>query len=66
MHLTRHPCWCSLATQKPLGFAEDNIGTGIVFGRLYSRLLVRTGGAAALRPTLEVHTHFARLLLESQ
>jgi hypothetical protein len=41
------------------------IGTGIVFGRLHSRLLVRARGGAALRLTLEVHTHFAPLLIES-
>jgi hypothetical protein len=41
------------------------IGAGIVFSRLHSRLLVRARGGAALRLALEVHTHFAPLLIES-
>ena len=64
MSLTRHPCWWCLATQEALGFAMHKIGAGIVFGRLHSRLLVRARGGAALRLALEVHTHFAPLLIE--
>ena len=66
MSLTRHPRWWGLATQESLCFAVHKIGTGIIFGRLYGRGLVCSRSGAALRLALEVHTHFALLLIESQ